>query len=296
MLQQTQSATVIPYFNRWMELFPTVQDLAKAPLDEVLKVWEGLGYYSRAKNLHEGAKTINVFPNTESELLKIKGIGPYTSKAILSFAFGQKVAPVDGNVNRVISRLFGLYDLKKVQESADSLLPEKQPEILAEALIELGATVCQKKPRCEICPVQKQCRAFEHDLQSELPPAKKREKTIHLRRMVAVITYEDYLLIRKNEKGKVMEHLLEFPYLEETTIHELQKNFIELNLSLEKTLSEQSHTFTKYRAHLTPYLFTAEKKVELEGYQWLLKEELKKRPFSAGHRKIVEEYYEIDTH
>lgn len=286
-----------------MLLFPTVEKLASAPQNEVLKAWEGLGYYSRAKNLHEGAKEMvrrGAFPDTEEELLNIRGIGPYTSKAILSFAFQQKKAPVDGNVNRVVSRLFGIQEYiekqstkKVIAESAESLLPENEPYLIAEALIELGATVCQKKAACDRCPVAKVCRANQHSLQSLLPRVKQRAKTTHLTRIVAVILFEDYVLIRKGEKGKVMEHLLEFPYLEEMgaplTLLDVQKKFIELQLSLEKTLSEQTHAFTRYKAHLTPYLFIAGKREELEGHEWVLHADLKGRPFSAGHRKIFEE-------
>lgn len=298
MLQQTQSSVVIPYFNKWMNLFPTIEILAASPLETVLKTWEGLGYYSRAKNLHEGAKQIvkkGYFPQDE-ELLSIKGIGPYTYKAILSFAFLKKAAPVDGNVTRVISRLFAIRESvektstkKAIGLAAESLLPDENPEIVAEALIELGATACQKKARCPLCPVKSSCRAYGLNLQSLLPTVKAAPKTIHLERMVAVIECNNHFLIKNNQAGKVMEYLFEFPYLETKTVPELINHFQILNLTLEKTLSEQSHGFTKYQAHLTPYYFKAEKMIPIEGYSWHAFEILKKSPFSSGHRKIFEE-------
>lgn len=298
MLQQTQSSVVIPYFNLWMERFPTLEHLASSPIEGVLKAWEGLGYYSRAKNLHEGAKQIvqkGYFPQDE-ELLTIKGIGPYTYKAILSFAFGKRVAPVDGNVARVISRLFGLSDCiekaatkRAISQAAEGLLPEENPEIVAESLIELGATVCQKRPRCGKCPIKMGCWAYRHNRQLELPKVKARPQTIHLHRLVAVIEHQGDFLIKRGEERKVMEYLLEFPYVESEALEDLMQKFLTLDIDLEKNLQKQSHTFTKYRAHLTPYHFRARNKGEIAGCHWMSWEEMLKSPFSSGHRKIWEE-------
>ena len=155
MLQQTQVAVVIPYFLHWMQRFPTIHHLAKASLDEVVKAWEGLGYYSRVRHLHEAAKYLvehfnGQLPSEEEDLKKIKGLGPYTIGAILSFAFHQKKAAVDGNVIRVLTRYFGLEEdiskvatVNKLRQLAQELLPDEEPWIVNEALIELGATLCQ---------------------------------------------------------------------------------------------------------------------------------------------------------
>ena len=159
MLQQTQVSVVIPYFDRWMNRFPTLRHLAKATLDEVIKEWEGLGYYSRARNLHEGARYVlekheGILPETREELQKIKGLGPYTIGAIRSFAFHHKAAAVDGNVIRVLARYFKIEDdiakpktIQMIRDRAEAILPEIEPWIVAEALIELGATLCTKKLR-----------------------------------------------------------------------------------------------------------------------------------------------------
>lgn len=160
MLQQTQVKTVIPYFNRWMKTFPTVHALAKAPLPKVLKQWEGLGYYSRARNLHKAAHIVSQeldgnIPDTLPGILKLPGIGRYTAGAILSIAYDQPVPVLDGNVKRVVSRLFLMKDNgattaseTRLWNKAESLVPRKRPGDFNQALMELGATVCLPKNRC----------------------------------------------------------------------------------------------------------------------------------------------------
>jgi A/G-specific adenine glycosylase len=172
MLQQTRASVVVPYFERWMITFPSVAALAVAPIEQVIKMWEGLGYYSRARNLHRGAQQIvddfgGVIPSTKEELLKIRGLGPYTVAAILSFGFKQRAAAVDGNVLRVITRYAWIdQDIQKVAtkrvvaEFVESFLDEKQPWVTSEALIELGATICTPAPRCALCPIQSGCAAY----------------------------------------------------------------------------------------------------------------------------------------
>ncbi len=301
MLQQTRAQVVIPYFLKWMERFPNIELLARAPLEEVIKTWEGLGYYSRARNLHEGAKTLveefgGKLPSTREELKKIKGVGPYTMGAILSFAFRQKAAAVDGNVLRVLSRFFAIEDSidlpatrRRIEELAEGILPEKEPWIMMEALIELGALVCQKKPECSSCPLNESCLAFRHHIQEALPRRSKGAKTIHLRRWVGIVEYEGKILVSKGERGKVMADLYEFPYLEEEggdpTALFSQK--LELSLSLQKKLDEEIHTFTRYRATLIPFLFRAEE--SNSRFCWIEKKKLSKLPFSSGHRRVLQQ-------
>jgi A/G-specific adenine glycosylase len=169
MLQQTRASVVIPYFERWMTLFPDVAALAAAPIERVIKTWEGLGYYSRARNLHRGAQQMvesfgGEVPSDREALMSIKGLGPYTIGAILSFGFQKRAAAVDGNVTRVLARYFsieenvGRQSVKRlIGEKAEAILDEREPWVTAEALIELGATVCTPKPFCELCPLQKSC-------------------------------------------------------------------------------------------------------------------------------------------
>lgn len=295
MLQQTQVTVVVPYFKRWMSLFPTIQALAEAPLEKVIKIWEGLGYYSRARALHEGARYLNQnhkgeLPSSYEELEKVKGLGPYTIGAILSFAYKQRVAAVDGNVFRVLARYYGIegeIDRGKVQKEirmkCQALLPKDEPWIIMEGLIELGALVCQKKARCIECPLLDTCVANKECKADLLPRKRPREKTIHLHRTVAVVHSETSLLIRLGEKGKVMHGLAEFPYFDVgTSVEEA------LNLALTKVVSlpKVIHGFTKYKAFLTPHLYRA-RQDPLNGYEWIPFHDIPKLPFSSGHRQIL---------
>jgi len=293
MLQQTQVSVVIPYFKRWMTLFPSISTLASAPIEEVIKVWEGLGYYSRARNLHAGAQYLTKYhggelPNSPEALKKVKGLGPYTIGAILSFAFKGKVPAIDGNVLRVLSRFFAIeeaIDQTKTQtmirELCETLLPEDEPWIVMEGLIELGALVCQKKAKCELCPLNVSCLGkSKADL---LPIKKKREKTTHLYRDIAIVRCGNDLLLRKGKKGKIMADLWEFPYVERgMNIEEV----LGIPLTLKGKLDRVIHTFTRYKAFLHPYLYQAAKE-EIEGYQWVSLSDCQNLPFSSGHRKIL---------
>ncbi len=296
MLQQTQVSVVVPYFKRWMTLFPTITKLAEAQLETVIKAWEGLGYYSRARNLHKGARYFSEnhggeIPSSSAELKKVKGLGPYTIGAILSFAFKRREVAVDGNVLRVLSRFYGIDEpidtgkvQRKVRELCQVLLPEREPWIIMEGLIELGALVCKKKARCSSCPLQEECVANRTSKVDLLPLKKSREKTIHLHREVAVIHTESELLLRKGEKGKVMAGLAEFPYFERGTPIE---DTIDLSLTPICSLSEVFHGFTKYKVFLYPYLYYTLHK-EIEGYEWVPFEKISTTPFSSGHRRILQ--------
>lgn len=304
MLQQTRAAVVIPYFQKWMELFPNVEALASAPLEKVIKAWEGLGYYSRARNIHRGAKMIvekfgGQIPSRREDLELIPGLGPYTVGAILSFGFQQKAAAVDGNVTRVVSRYFLIEELisrssakKKIFEKAESLLDSKEPWVTAEALIELGATICIPKPRCGDCPIQGGCLAQAEGKAEFLPLKKVEEKAIQLRRLVAVLVANGKVLLRKGEKGKVMADLYEFPYFEMGNERWSRKKIIEIlggRISSLNPLKPIVHTFTRYKATLFPYKACLESPFDMEGCQWISIEKLAELPFSSGHRKIIKE-------
>lgn len=192
MLQQTTVAAVVPYYDRFLKRFPTVQTLAHASLPEIYEVWAGLGYYSRARNLHKAALVIandfnGSFPKSAKELLQLPGFGPYTSRAVASLAFNEPVGVLDGNVIRILSRRFGLninwWNTKErivLQEISDQLAKTDQNADLNQALMELGATVCTpKKPLCLLCPWKKRCVALKNNLITQLPKAKpKIEKQI----------------------------------------------------------------------------------------------------------------------
>ena len=185
MLQQTTVVAVIPYFEKFLDKFPTVQDLADAPESEVLEAWAGLGYYSRARNLHKAAKALAAhgFPKTAAELLELPGFGPYTSRAVASIAFGEKVGVLDGNVIRVLSRKYGLKlewwnnkERLQLQQISDELASFGQSDNLNQGLMELGATVCTpQKVMCLMCPWSSDCIAREKNMVEKLPLKKPRK-------------------------------------------------------------------------------------------------------------------------
>lgn len=187
MLQQTTVVAVIPYFEKFLERFPTVQDLANAPEPDVLEAWAGLGYYSRARNLHKAAKALaaNGFPETAAELLELPGFGPYTSRAVASIAFGEKVGVLDGNVIRVLSRKYGLktewWNNKaraELQNLSDQLAAFGQSDSINQGLMELGATVCTpQKVMCVLCPWSQDCVARDKNMIEKLPLKKPRKQS-----------------------------------------------------------------------------------------------------------------------
>jgi len=305
MLQQTQAATVVPYFLNWMHLFPTPHDLADASLDRVLKTWEGLGYYSRARHLYAGAKEVverfgGKLPSGENELATIKGLGPYTLGAILSFAFHQRKAAVDGNVARVLIRYFGWRDdiakpatLQKLRRLAQTLLPEEESWIVNEALIELGATICRPKARCTVCPLRAECKAFRDHLVDQLPVKSKRSPIKSLYRSVAVVQSDSGYLVSRGKQGRVMADLYEFPYFDIRegcfSPTQLQRDIEEtyaLKVVQQRMLTEERHNFTRYTVRLYPVLFKCEDPQPIEGLEWLSADALKQLAFSSGHLRI----------
>ena len=228
MLQQTRVAQGLPYFLKFLEAFPTVFDLANAPEEKVLKLWQGLGYYSRARNLHFTAKFVahelnGYFPSTYKELLKLKGIGDYTASAIASICFNEAAAVVDGNVYRVLARYFGIHTpinstkgIKEFKELAQTLIDVKQPGIYNQAIMDFGALHCKpQNPMCETCPIGDSCVALAKRVVNELPV---KEKKIKIRNR-----YFNYLVVQTSEnktilnerKGKgIWQGLYEFPLIE----------------------------------------------------------------------------------
>lgn len=188
MLQQTTSQAVIPYFEKFLQRFPTVKKLAQAEIGQVLELWSGLGYYSRARNLHKAAQSLSSgFPKTSAELMELPGFGPYTSRAVASIAFGESVGVIDGNVIRVLCRWHGLEiewwktrERSRLQTLADEWVKDVSSSTMNQALMELGATVClAKTPRCALCPIMSSCQGLQKSAISQLPRKKpRREKEL----------------------------------------------------------------------------------------------------------------------
>lgn len=222
MLQQTQVATVIPYYQRWLERFPTLQSVSDASEDKILKTWEGLGYYSRARNFHSACKEViskydGKVPDTPEEIQKLPGIGRYTAGAILSIAYDKPAPLVDGNVVRVLARIFAIRkDLKKETEYfweiAKSLIPVKRTGDFNQALMELGATVCTPtKPSCLICPVNSFCLAKKKGIQEQLPLSPKRAKTQIVHLASALIQQNGKILLCQRQQTGHLKGMWEPP-------------------------------------------------------------------------------------
>ena len=228
MLQQTRIAQGLSYFLKFKEAFPTVHDLAKADETTVLKLWQGLGYYSRARNLHATAKFVSkelsgIFPNTYKELIKLKGIGDYTASAIASICFHEPNAVVDGNVYRVLARYFGIKTainstkgIKEFKELAQSLIDELDPGNYNQAIMDFGSLQCKpQSPDCSVCPLSDSCVAFEKDSIKELPVKEKKIKIKNRYFHYLIIITEDQKTVLELREGKgIWQGLYQFPLIE----------------------------------------------------------------------------------
>jgi len=232
-LQQTRVAQGLPYYESFLAAYPTVQNLAAAPEQEVLRLWQGLGYYSRARNMHHTAQQVvqeygGRFPSTYAELLKLRGVGPYTAAAIASFAFDEAVAVLDGNVYRVLARIFGLHSdiaapasRKEFQALADQHIPASAPADFNQAIMEFGAIHCTPaKPDCLFCPLQQQCWAFQHG-QVALLPVKSKAKAARVRFFqYFVLRHKEHIYLRERREKDIWQGLYDFA-LSETTIPDI---------------------------------------------------------------------------
>ncbi|WP_213357821.1 A/G-specific adenine glycosylase [Chlamydiifrater phoenicopteri] len=312
MLQQTRVDTVIDYFNRWMEKYPYLEAVAKASEEELIKMWEGLGYYSRVRAFKRGVEVVmktfgGAIPSDYEELLQIPGIGPYTANAIRAFAFKQRGAAVDGNILRVFSRLFLVKDsidkpstYDKIQRLANKFIPEKDPQEVSEALIELGACICKKVPQCEFCPLASYCGALRMNAVLDLPIRSIRKKSISVFRYVFLISYKgEYCLVKRGE-GELMRDLFEFPYVEisskgafvdEGAVSALCKELSKTEVTFVRLLPSVRQSFTNYRAWLQPILFRSKSHSPVFSHYKL--EKISSLPLSSGHKKIFQQLIQL---
>jgi A/G-specific adenine glycosylase len=264
MLQQTQVATVIPYFERWLAQFPTLADFAAAPLDDVLKRWEGLGYYSRARNFHKAAQSVvrehgGQIPDTVERLLELPGVGRYTAGAIASLAFGRDAAVVDGNVKRVIGRLYAIADPDAdLWPIVEGLLPTGEAGAFNEALMELGATVCTPKaPRCPDCPLTATCAALAQGDPARYPVKRAKPATPHYDIATAVIRDPSgALLLGQRPPEGLLGGLWEFisddlrapgPQPDADAIARMVRQRVGLDVAVDAALGTVKHAFTHFK-------------------------------------------------
>lgn len=301
MLQQTQVKVVIPYFLKWMTLFPNIEALALAKEEEVLKAWEGLGYYSRARHLHRGAQYIvekfhGVFPSDLESVREVPGIGPYTAGAILSFAFKKRAAAVDANVARVLCRYFALEEkgeMKSLSALVLKALPKKNPHLMMEGLIEIGALVCQKTPKCPLCPLKETCKGFLQNNPKKYPVKPQKKEIQQLQRQVLIILSPLQKVLLFKETKALMKGLWHFPYVEISSPYSLEiwkDNFLPLpgkeNPLLLSTLPSIKHQFTRYVSILYPTVWRVEEEFSCLNHEWVDIAELEKRAFPSGHRAL----------
>lgn len=265
MLQQTQVTAVIPYYQRFMARFPDVASLAQADEDEVLRHWSGLGYYSRARNLHAAALAImqqhqGEFPQTHEQINSLPGIGRSTASAITVFAYGQTQTILDGNVKRVLARCFGIEGWpsqpaveKRLWELAESLLPKTHIQSYTQGLMDLGATLCTRsKPQCEACPVREHCVARLESRITQLPTPKPRKVIPEREIVMLILSYANEILLEKRPPSGIWGSLWSLP--EVAVGEDVQQAARQLGLETEllPALKKVSHTFTHFRLHITP--------------------------------------------
>lgn len=313
MLQQTRVETVVPYFQRFVETFPDVYSLAKADVQRVLKLWEGLGYYSRARNLLEAAREIvsrfgGVLPRSYRELLKLKGIGPYTAAAIASIAFGEPVAVVDGNVIRVITRLFVIREdprksaiRRKIAALAQALLEPEIPGDWNQAMMELGATLClPAAPDCENCPVRVFCRAKQEGNPRDFPMRASKKPLPFYEIAVGIIWKDGKILIARRPENGLLGGLWEFPggkreageTLEECVQREVLE---ELNIVVEvgERFVTVDHAYSHFRIRLHAFRCRwLSGEPECRGctaFRWVEPGDLGNYPFPRANQKVIEQ-------
>lgn len=285
MLQQTTVATVKAYFEKFTRLWPTLQDLAAAHLDNVLKEWAGLGYYARARNLHKCAVTIvdqfgGQFPANEAALRTLPGIGDYTAAAITAIAFGQRAVVVDGNIERVVSRLNRISEVlpkakKPIKEATDIITPDRRAGDFAQAMMDLGAMICTpKSPKCLLCPIKEYCAASKAG-DMETYPRKKPKKALPTRRAVSfwLMHNKDVLLERRPSKGLLggMPGLFSTPWVERNTFPSMEELNEQGPAKLQWKLLEDdvaTHTFTHFRLETQIVVATAPDRLNVENGFW----------------------------
>jgi A/G-specific adenine glycosylase len=286
MLQQTVAKTVIPYFVAWMKKFPTLIHLADADYTEVMKAWEGLGYYSRARHLHAIAKALkqaSCLPTTYEALREFKGIGDYTASAIMAFAYQKPYIALDGNVLRVASRFFGIEDsiasLKTKKDIQGKLHQiERENGALAEALIELGALICSKTPKCHLCPLAQSCVALNLNKIEQIPKVTPRKKVVKIKNLIAACFCQNEVLVKKQE-AHLMRDLYEFPKAQDL---DLLASLVEC----EEKIAPLKRTYTHFSETLEPTIYQLKNKIDFQGFQWIDYKKLQDLPFSSGHRTI----------
>lgn len=300
MLQQTRVDTVIPYYERFIDAFPTIRDLANAPEEVLLKKWEGLGYYSRARNLQAGVREVvehynSIVPDDRPAISSLKGVGPYTAGAVLSIAYGKPEHAVDGNVMRVLSRILLITEdiakpkTRKIFEAAvTNLIDHEDPSSFNQGLMELGALICTPtSPKCLLCPVRDFCQAYQEGMERTLPVKTKAKKTKEIQYLSLVIQNEQgKWLMEKRPKGGLLADMWQFPLVESLT-DELNEVY-----EIEKAtpFMEFKHIFSHLTWNIKCMAAHSTKADDLhENCRWFSEKEMDELPLPVPMQKIKNE-------
>ena len=274
MLQQTQVSAVIPYFNKFLERFPTVEALARGSEDDVLRLWSGLGYYARGRNLHKAAIEIHAkgFPRTAAQIADLPGVGRSTAGAIAALAFGERAAILDGNARRVLARCFGTEE--NLWALAERLLPKRGIRTYTQALMDLGATVCTRNPSCAACPVKARCVARRTNRVHELPAARER-KSLPLKKTAWHVYLRDRaVLLERRPSNGIWGGLWCFP---ESALNDAR---------VRQRLTPIEHGFTHFRLHIQPLLYDG-KFGAARGRVWMDIEDARRAAVPAPVKKLL---------
>jgi A/G-specific adenine glycosylase len=309
MLQQTRVEAVKPYFERWMDRFPTLESLAAAEEEEVVRHWQGLGYYSRARNLLQGVREVSEsydgqVPETKKEITALSGVGDYTAGAILSIAYNKKEAAIDGNVLRVFSRLYCVEEdistpgaKKIIRELVNKEIPEDHPGDFNQALMDLGAAICiPKTPRCALCPLGTYCCARSKGLEGKLPVKKKKTPPRQVRLMAGVIRQGDTFLLHQRPAKGLLAGMWEFPTVEIKTAEDVMDTFRKImweetgqEIELERWLLQCTHIFSHRQWDISFYYCIVRQGNQVPAgkrLQWIHRQEWANLSFAGPHRKM----------
>ncbi|MBI4463128.1 MAG: A/G-specific adenine glycosylase [Acidobacteria bacterium] len=306
MLQQTRVQTVVPYYEKFLRRFPTVEALASADEQTLLACWSGLGYYARARNLRKAARAIvreqgGQFPADLRIALRLPGIGGYTAAAVLSIAYGQRLPVLDGNVARVLARLFALEEnirttsgKRKLCERAETLISPKRPGDFNQALMELGATIClPKQPRCDRCPVQTQCRAYLDNSVERYPLRETKAQTV-IRRFRLAISFDEAgrcLLVRRPQAARWMGGFWELPMWEENHPHSEKPRPAGLHspagIRLNRRVGRFQHSITSNRLEVTVFTASVDRASNSGQRKWVPLEQVHRLPVTTITRKAL---------
>ncbi|MEL7355073.1 MAG: A/G-specific adenine glycosylase [Cyanobacteria bacterium J06560_6] len=311
MLQQTQVKTVLPYYERWLKAFPTVEDLARAEQQQVLKLWEGLGYYARARNLHKAAQQVvselgGVFPDTLEDAIALKGIGRTTAGGILSAAFNLPTPILDGNVKRVLARLVAFpfipnKALNQLWTISEQVLDPQHPRDFNQAIMDLGATLCTRhNPACLLCPWQPHCAAYNQNAATDFPMTESRKPLPHKQIGVAVITdSEGKILIDRRKQEGLLGGLWEFPggkiepgESQEDCVKREIKEELDIEIEVGSKLITIDHAYTHFKVTLNVFdckhLSGEPQPIECDEIKWVTLDEIDEYPFPKANGQIIE--------